>query len=475
MALTGLEIFKLLPKTNCKKCGMPTCLAFAMSLAQKRAKLEDCPHVSEEAKQKLAAAAAPPMRKIVFGRKDLQLTVGQETVMFRHEEKFYNPTVLAVTISDKLSGNDLSSRIKAINSLQFERVGTKIGVRAIAVTNDSGSPDVFAQVCAQAAKQACPEPGRGGWSRERRANNSPADSSTSLGTSLALILVTESPQAASAALKQIKDAAGTPLLAGATAKNVEEMAKIAKENGCPLVAKAESIEALADLSEKIKAAGVDDIVLCLETASLREKLYNMTRMRVLSLKKAFRPLGYPTVSFVLGGSPEQQTAEACSLICKYSSIVVVGTIEPYAILPMLTCVMNIFTDPQKPVQVEPKVYAIGEPGENSPLMFTTNFSLTYYTVVSDVEASRVPSYILVVDTEGTSVLTAYSGDKLNEKTVADAMAKDNVASLVKHRKLIIPGYVAVMSGKLEEATSWEVMVGPRESAMLPKYLKEVWK
>ncbi len=447
MALTGLEIFKLLPKTNCKKCGMPTCLAFAMQLAQKRAKLEDCPHVSEESKQKLAAAAAPPMRKIVFGRKDSQLTVGQETVMFRHEERFYNPTVLAVTVSDKLSGRDLSSRIKAINSLQFERVGTKIGVRAIAVTNDSGSPEPFAQVCAQAAKQS----------------------------DLALILVTESPQAAGAALKQIKDTAGIPLLAAATTKNAEEMAKIAKENGCPLVAKAGSIEELADLSEKIKAVGVEDIVLNLSTAGLKEKLYDMTRMRVLSLKKVFRPLGYPTVSFVLGGSPEQQTAEACSLICKYSSIVVVETIEPYAVLPMLTCVMNIFTDPQKPVQVEPKVYAIGEPGENSPLMFTTNFSLTYYTVQSDVEASRVPSYILVVDTEGTSVLTAYSGDKLNEKTVADAMAKDNVASLVKHRKLIIPGYVAVMSGKLEEATNWEVMVGPRESAMLPKYLKEVWK
>jgi acetyl-CoA decarbonylase/synthase complex subunit gamma len=447
MALTGLEIFKLLPKTNCKKCGMPTCLAFAMQLAQKRAKLEDCPHVSEESKQKLAAAAAPPMRKIAFGRKDAQVTVGQETVMFRHEEKFYNPTVLAVTISDKLSGNDLSSRIKAINSLQFERVGTKIGVRAIAVTNDSGSPEPFAQVCAQAAKQS----------------------------DLALILVTESPQAAGAALKQIKDTAGTPLLAAATTKNAEEMAKIAKENACPLVAKAGSIEELADLSEKIKGVGVEDIVLSLSTAGLKEKLYNMTRMRVLSLKKVFRPLGYPTVSFVLGGSPEQQTAVSCSLICKYSSIVVVGTVEPYAVLPMLTCVMNIFTDPQKPVQVEPKVYAIGEPGENSPLMFTTNFSLTYYTVVSDVEASRVPSYILVVDTEGTSVLTAYSGDKLNEKTVADAMAKDNVASLVKHRKLIIPGYVAVMSGKLEEATNWEVMVGPRESAMLPKYLKEVWK
>jgi acetyl-CoA decarbonylase/synthase complex subunit gamma len=251
------------------------------------------------------------------------------------------------------------------------------------------------------------------------------------------------------------------------------MAKIAKENNCPLVAKAGSIEALAELSEKIKGEGVEDIVLSLDGLSLRDQLYNLTRMRVLSLKKVFRPLGYPTLSFVTDGDSDQQ-AVAASLICKYSGIVVVDTAEPYAILPMLTTVMNIFTDPQKPVQVEPKVYTVGEPDDNSPMMFTTNFSLTYYTVESDVEASRVPSRILVVDTEGTSVLTAYSGDKLNEKVVGDAMAKNNVDSLVKHRKLIIPGYVAVMSGKLEEATGWEIMVGPRESSMLPKYLQEVW-
>lgn len=424
---------------------MPTCLAFAMQLAQKRAKLEDCPDVSEEAKQKLAAAAAPPMRKVIFGNRDNQVQVGQETVMFRHEEKFYNPTVIAVTVSDKLTDEDLKKRIKAINSLQFERVGTKISVKAIAVVNDSGSPESFAKTCAQVAEQS----------------------------PLALILVTELPEAMAAATRRTKE--DVPLLAAAKADTAEAMAKIAKENGCPLVAKAESIEALSQLTEKIKAQGVQDLILALDGLSLRETLYNLTRMRVLSLKKIFRPLGYPTISFVLDGDASQQVAQACSLICKYSSIVVVDTTEPYAILPMLTAVMNIFTDPQKPVQVEPKVYSIGEPDEKSPLMFTTNFSLTYYTVESDVEASRVPSHILVVDTEGTSVLTAYSGDKLNEKIVAEAMAKHNVEKLVKHHKLIIPGYVAVMSGKLEEATNWEIMVGPRESSMLPKYLQEVWK
>ena len=445
MALTGLEIFKLLPKTNCKKCGMPTCLAFAMQLAQKRAKLDDCPDVSEEAKQKLAAAAEPPIRKVSFGSGDNQVQVGQETVMFRHEEKFHNPTVLAVTVSDKLAGEDLKQRIETVNSLQFERVGTKLGVNAIAVINESGSADTFAGAAA-AVK----------------------DSST-----LALILVTQSPEAMAAAVG--KTAEAVPLLAHAAGDTAEAMAKIAKENNCPIVAKADSVDALAELTEKIKAQGVEDIVLCLEASSPRQKLYDLSKIRALALKKTFRPLGYPTLSFVTDGDDDAQLASAIGLNCKYASIVVVDTVRQYALLPMLTTMMNVFSDPQKPVQVEPKVYPIGEPDENAPLMFTTNFSLTYYTVESDVEASRVPSYILVVDTEGTSVLTAYSGDKLNEKTVADAMAKYNVEGLVKHRKLIIPGYVAVMSGKLEEATNWEVMVGPRECSMLPKYLQEVWK
>ena len=445
MALTGLEIFKLLPKTNCKKCGMPTCLAFAMALAQKRAKLEDCPDVSQEAKDKLAAAAAPPMRKVLFGTGDNQVQIGQETVCFRHEEKFHNPTVLAVTVSDKLTGGDLKKRIESINSLQFERIGIKIGVQAIAVINDSGKPEAFAQAAA-AVKD---------------------------GSDLAPILVTQSPDAMAAAIGQVKQ--GVPLLASAEPDTAEAMAKIAKENGCPLVAKAESIDALAELTEKIKAEGVEDIVLSApDKLSLREQLFVLSKTRALALKKVFRPLGYPIISFVSDSDVDTQAASAIGLICKYSGIVVVDTVEPYALLPMLTAVMNIFTDPQKPVQVEPKVYTIGEPDANSPLMFTTNFSLTYYTVESDVEASRIPSYILVVDTEGTSVLTAYSGDKLNEKTVADAMVKYDVENLVKNRKLIIPGYVAVMSGKLEEATNWDVMVGPRECSMLPKYLQEVW-
>ncbi|KPK35119.1 MAG: hypothetical protein AMJ65_17605, partial [Phycisphaerae bacterium SG8_4] len=302
MALTGLDIFKLLPKTNCKKCGMPTCLAFAMALAQKRAKLDDCPDVSQEAKDKLAAAAAPPMQKVVFGTGDGQVQIGQETVLFRHEEKFHSPTVLGASVSDKLTGAELLDRIKAVNALQFERVGMKIGARAIALVNDSGSTDAFAKAAATVKDNS----------------------------ELAIILVTQSTEAMAAAATQAKDS--VPLLAAATPETADEMAKIAKENGCPLVASAGSIEELADMSEKIKTAGVENIVLELKSPTLNEKLFGHSRIRALGLRKVFRPLGYPIISFVTDGDTDAQAASAISLICKYSGVVIVDTVEPYAFL-----------------------------------------------------------------------------------------------------------------------------------------------
>ncbi|MCP4455918.1 MAG: acetyl-CoA decarbonylase/synthase complex subunit gamma [Planctomycetes bacterium] len=444
MALTGLSIFKLLPKTNCKKCGMPTCLAFAMQLAQKRAKLDSCPFVSDEAKQALDAASAPPMRLIKFGSGDQAVQVGQESVLFRHEEKFHNPTVVASTVSDSLTGDALLERIKAVNDLQFERVGLHLGVTAMVIRNDSGSPKLFRDA-ASAVKQH---------------------------SKLAVILCADSPDAIQGALEELADT--VPLIAAATQKTIEAMAGLAKTHKCPLTVKADSLQALADLTEKAVALGVEDLVLTLDGLSVKDQLYTWSKARTLALKKGCRSLGYPTLSIVDQGEASRQLADAASLICKYGNIVAADTVEPAVYLTLLTVVANIYTDPQKPIQVEPKLYEIGEPDETSPVLFTTNFSLTYYTVESDVEASRIPAYVLVVDTEGTSVLTAYSGDKLNEESVKAAIDKFEVESKVKHRKMIIPGYVAVMSGKLEEATGWEVMVGPRESSMLPKYLQEVW-
>jgi acetyl-CoA decarbonylase/synthase complex subunit gamma len=444
MALSGLDIFKLLPKTNCKKCGQPTCLAFAMALAQKKVSLDQCPDASPAAREALAAAAAPPMRLVTFGAGPAACKTGQETVLFRHEEKFHNPTLIAVTLPDDLAPDAAAARAKTIAGFDFQRIGQPMPINAIAVLNKSGDPARFA-AAAETAKAA----------------------------GKAMILVTDNPDAAKAALAKVKDT--VPLLCGATDANAAAMAALAKEGKCPLVARAKDLDALAALTEKLKGAGCENLVLWLDAPDAWAEMDGLTRARRLALKKNFRPFGHPVIAFAAQGSPEAQVARAVSLLCKYAGIVVVDTVEPWALLPLLTCRQNVYTDPQKPVQVEPKLYAVGEAGPNSPLMFTTNFSLTYYTVEGDVEASRIPSWILCVDTEGTSVLTSYSGDKLNEKIVAKAMKAANVETVVKHRKLIIPGYVAVMSGKLEEETGWEVLVGPRESSVIPRYLREVWQ
>jgi len=443
MALSGLEIFKLLPKTNCKECGYPTCLAFAMALAQKKVSLDDCPHASDEAKQKLAAAAAPPMQTVTFGTGEAACQVGGETVLFRHEEKFHRPTVLAIALPDALEADALAERCRAVGALAFERIGQPMPVQAVAVTNPSGDPARFAAAAEAAA-----------------------------GTGKAVVLLAASAEAAKAALDRIGD--HKPLVGLATPESADAIAAAAAAAGCPVVASAADPETLADLTQRLKEAGSGEVVLHLDAPDPWTEMVDLTRIRHLALKQAVRPLGHPVLALATEGSPEAQALRAVVLVCKYASIVVVETLEPWALLPILTARQNIYTDPQKPVQVEPKLYAIGDAGPDSPAMFTTNFSLTYYTVEGDVEASRVPSWILCVDTEGTSVLTAYSGDKLTPEGVAKAMKETDLESKVRHRKLIIPGYVAVMSGKLEEATGWEILVGPRESSQIPRYLKEVW-
>ncbi len=445
MALTGLDIYKLLPKTNCKKCGRPTCLAFAMQLAQKKANLSDCPDVSEEAKNVLGAASAPPIKLVTVGTGARQVQIGEENVLFRHEEKFYHPTGVAVTIQDDLSDVAFNDRLKKINSLKITRVGTEIEIDLIAIINKSNNAEKFAE----AAKKV------------------------SSGSHLSMILSSASADNMKAALQNCAEK--KPLIHGANAGNCEAMAGLAKEKKCPMTVTAPTLEELADLAERAKKAGVEEVVLDVSVGNPKEVLQKLTKIRRAALKKNFRALGFPMITFVHDEDPFQEISLASTYLLKYAGIVAVNACEPWAIMPLLTARTNIFTDPQKPIQVEPKLYAVGDVKEDSPILFTTNFSLTYYTVQGEVESSRVPAYILSVDTGGTSVLTAYSGDKLNDKVVAKAMTDAKVETKVRHKKLIIPGLVAVMSGKLQETLGWEILVGPREASGLPSYLKTVWK
>ncbi|MDQ7778595.1 MAG: acetyl-CoA decarbonylase/synthase complex subunit gamma [Planctomycetota bacterium] len=445
MALTGLDIYKLLPKTNCAKCGMPTCLAFAMALAQKKTSLDKCPDVSAQAKEALEGASAPPQRLITIGAGEGKLEVGNETVMFRHDQTFWHPCGVGIEIADTMSDAEMAARIENINKLTFDRVAQIIRVEIIAVVCKSGSPEKFAK----AVKTV--------FDKSQKA----------------LVLVSLDPKVMEAGLKVA--AARKPLVYAANAANHAEMVKLAKAGACPLAVLGKGLDEVADLTAKVKALGVEDLVIDSGAHDPKGALADATHARRLAIRKTFRPLGYPTITFTDTDDAAWEVAVAASAILKYQGMVILRGSEPWEILPLLTTRQNIYTDPRKPIQVESKIYEIGAVTKNSPVLVTTNFSLTYFTVEPEVESSKVPSYIAVVDTEGMSVLTAFAADKLTSEKVAKMLKTSGIAERVGHKKVVIPGYVSVMSGKLQEDSGWEVLVGPREASAIPSYLKTVWK
>ncbi|MCK4393796.1 acetyl-CoA decarbonylase/synthase complex subunit gamma [Candidatus Bipolaricaulota bacterium] len=442
--LSAIEIYKNLPKTNCGECGFPTCLAFAMQLANKQASLDQCPHVTEEAKQALSAAAAPPMRKVAIGKNENKVEIGGETVLFRHEEKFHRPTGIAIKVKDSLSDDELEDKVEQINSLAFERIGEIIRVNLIAIEHSDTSPKEYAKRVEGIGKR----------------------------TNLPLILLSQDAATMKAALERCADS--RPLIYAASEKNWEEMTSLAKDASCPLAVEGGDLESLASLTEQINQAGVEELILAPTSEDMLGYLEKLTLIRRLALEKTFRPLGYPVITFTNDEDPFQEVAQAANSILKYGSILVMEGMEPWRILPPLTVRQHIYIDPQVPNAVEAKLYEIGEPGPDSPVLFTTNFSLTYFTVAGEVEDCRVPTYISVMDTEGLGVLNAYADDRLSGETVVETLKKQGVMDKVNHGKLIIPGLVAVLRMKIQEEGGWEVIVGPEDAASIPRFLKQEW-
>ena len=442
MALSGLDIYKMLAKTNCRECGFVTCLAFAMQLAKKAVAIDKCPYLSDEVKKTLEAQSQPPVRLVTLGSGDSRLEVGNETVLFRHEEKFHHPCGIGFIIEDNLKNEEIKKCLEKINRLKFERVGQQLDVNLVAIKQIS-SANRFAE----------------------------ASKFVAGNTSLNLALISNDLSGIRGALDVIKER--RPLIYGATLDNAAEAAKLAAEFKLPLVASAPDLESLSKLTRELISGGASELMLDTGKKDIKDKLWDLTQIRRQALKKSNRSLGFPVITVVGHVDPLTEAIEAATYISKYAAIVLISGVEPEETLALLTLRQNIYTDPQKPLQIESKIYPIGAVTDKSPIMVTTNFSLSYYTVLGEVEASKVPSYIMSVNTEGMSVLTAWAAEKFTPEKISESLNKFEASSLVSHKKLIIPGYVAVMSGDLQDQSGWEIIVGPKEAAGLPSFLKNL--
>ena len=443
MALTGLDIYKQLPKTNCKDCGVPTCLAFAMKVASGQVGLSDCPHLSADAKANLDDASAPPQRLVKISGDSNSIEIGQETVLFRHEEKFHRPPAVALKISDTGDADALRESCAAFKALEFTRVGETLRPDMIALVNDSGSADAM-----KAAAETI--------NRE-------------LGVPLVLISETLEPlSAATGALPGTR-----PLLYCTGDMSVKDLAGLATQTGAPICV-AGDVASVAQRVEELGKEGVKDVLISPGPAATPKVLEFLTQTRRAALKNKFRPLGCPVVVSADSGDSEADALDACAFICKYAGVVVTNLWKGHLLVPVLTTRQNIYTDPQKPVQVEAILHKIGEVSPQSPLLVTTNFSLSYYSVESQVEASRVPCYILAVDTEGTSVLTSWASDKFNAETITAALKACDADQKVQHQKLVIPGLVAAISASVSDESGWNVLVGPKEATGIGPFLKNEW-
>ena len=448
MALSGIQIYKMLPQTNCKECGFPTCLAFAMKLAAKQVELDKCPYVSDESREKLAESAAPPVRLVTLSADGREVKSGNEIVLFRHEKTFFNPAGLFIRVYDDQPLDEIKAQVEEAAAYSVEYVGMALTIDGFAV-EATGDGDTFASAVKGVLDTA----------------------------KLPLILIAADPAVMAKGLEVSTDEGTRPLIYGATPGNWEAFADLAKEHETPMAIRADSLSVLAELTEKIKATGIEEIVLDPGVRDLKSSLALNTLIRRMALKKTFRPLGFPIISFPGECANDEGLVSiaATQAITKYGGFVILDRFSPATLYPLLALRANIYTDPQQPIQVQPGIYEINDPQEDSPIMVTTNFSITYFSVANEIDGSGSPGWLLVADAEGMSVLTAWAAGKFDAERIAKSVKTTGIEEKVSHRKLVIPGHVSVLLGELEEELpGWEILVGPREAVDIPAYLK-VWQ
>ncbi len=440
MALKGLDIFKLSPKKNCKECGSPTCMAFCMKVAQGAVEIDKCPYFSDDAKAMLNEQTAPPMKTISVGEHKL----GGETVLFRHEKTLVNKNLYAVSVCTCMDEATVDAKLADLQKVDYERIGERMYVEFVQVANNQNDPAVYAKLVEKAA-----------------------------ATGRSLILECWDVECAKAALAVCgKDV----ILDGATPDNWEAMSALATEKGVALGVWAENISDLYDTVKNLEGKGNKNLVLDVTGKTAKETLANAVLVRRTAIKDGDRTMGYPSIVNLVKlakGDDRLQTAYAAMFTEKYASIIVMSGMSYAQALPLYGLRQNIYTDPQKPMKVEAKIYPLNGADENSPCALTVDFALTYFLVSGELERSNQPVNLIITDASGMSVLTAWAAGKLSSSTVKKTFEELDIENKIKNRTLIIPGKVAVMKGEIQEKLpGWNVVVGPLEAVQLPKYMKD---
>jgi acetyl-CoA decarbonylase/synthase complex subunit gamma len=462
--LSPIDVYKLLPKINCKECGEENCMAFATKIVNREVQVDQCPPLlkkeNEKAYNQLKEMLKPPVKEVVVGEGEKAVKLGGKLVMYRHEFTYTNPTAIAIDVTDEMPEEELLNRIKQTEQFSYEYIGYTLKLDMIAVRSTSGDPEKF-----KAAVKKVVE-----------------------NTKLPLILCTLNANVAEAGVMAAPKA--KPLLYAATMDNWKDMAELALMYNCPLVVSAPNdLTMLVSLAKTLVNYGVQDLVLDPGTfvnEGLADTLNNFTMLRRAACKvgeelAGFPLMGVPMVAWVDKGEAADEVVKwresylAAMLIVRFADVLVMHGADGWSLLPNAVLRQNIYTDPRKPVAVEPGLKEFGTPDENSPVLFTTNFALTYYTVASDIESSKTNAYLIVVETEGSAVDSGVAGRKLTAEKVADAIKETGIENKVKHRKLIIPGKASRISGEIEELSGWKVQVGPRDSSEIPKYIIDKWQ
>ncbi len=451
--LSALQLYKLLPKTNCGECTEKTCMAFAMKLMERGVKAEHCVQLKGDKLKKLREVITPPVREVVIGKDEQAITIGGEEVMYRHDLKFFNPAAMVLDISDAMDENTIKNRIDFVKNYRYERVGKILRLDGICLrcaTNDKAQfLKTVNTVCQNFDKF--------------------------------IMLCTLNPEIMDAALEITKDR--RPLIYAATKENFKEMSELARKYNCPLAVHSENLDEIGSMTKTLMNAGFTDIVIdpgfdFENLSSVINKLEILRKAAIKDVKEFSFPVMISTVGLKnLNLGETSAVFEALSIsLCldRFVGLIAFHFNEIYSVMETLTLRMNVYADPRVNPTTEPKMYAIGTPDENSPVLITSNFALTYFAVAGDVESAKISCWLLVMDTEGLAVLVALAGGKLTADKIKEAMDNSKVENLVKHRKLVVPGYVGRIKGAIEDATKWEILVGPQDSGGLGDFLRKNW-